>query len=145
MPLPLIFGRRVIACFLLGELSFSMVRCSFVFAPFVVFGRLLFSVTLLVFSFDLFDGLLLMMVLLDGIWTHCLMHKKYLPSLRWEFYTFVFFRSSLCIASLCSCLFSSKQNLWIFSLFLIYSRTVLHATKCISRGLGSCVCGGVGF
>ena len=44
------------------------------------------------------------------------------------------------------CLFSSKQNLRIFSLFLLYSRTVLDATKYISRGLGSCSCGGdVGF
>ena len=41
--------------------------------------------------------------------------------------------------------FSPKQNLRILSLFLLYSRTVLHATKCISRGLGSCNCGGVGF
>ena len=49
-------------------------------------------------------------------------------------------------ASLRSCFFSSKHHLCIFALFLLYSRTVLHATKCISRVLVSCICGGsVGF
>ena len=46
------------------------------------------------------------------------------------------------VSRICSCLFSSKQNLRIFSLFQLYSRIVLHATKCISRGLGSCSYGG---
>ena len=62
---------------------------------------------------------------------------------------FILFHNVLCSCQLCflwSCFSSSKQNLGMFSLFLLYSRTVLHATKCISCGLGSCDCdGGVGF
>ena len=37
------------------------------------------------------------------------------------------------------CLASSKQNFLIFSWFLLYSPTVLHATMCIRRGLFSTV------
>ena len=37
------------------------------------------------------------------------------------------------------CLASSKQNLLIFSWFLLYSPTVLQATMCIRRGLFSTI------
>ena len=36
-----------------------------------------------------------------------------------------------------ACFFSVNKNCFIFSLFLLYSRTVLHATKCNSLGFVS--------
>ena len=50
-------------------------------------------------------------------------------------------RSGFCNWCFCcdclTCFFSVNRNCFIFSWFLLYSRTVLHATNCISLGLVS--------